>query len=97
MKAKTFKKNSARGENTCPSIATDEITSHLVTDELISQKNIGKESAARLTNQNREGMITLHIGLPSGLSYLSHPLPCAATAGFICIALFSHSNHVSEQ
>jgi len=61
MKVKTFKKNSTRGGNTCQSTATEELLSHLVTDELISQKNIGKESAARVTNQMREGMISLYI------------------------------------
>ena len=66
MKVKTFKKNSTRGEITCSSTASEETPSHLVTDELISRKNIGKESAARVTNQMREGMITLR-----------HPVPCA--------------------
>jgi len=95
MKAKTFKKNSARGENTCPSTATDEITSHLVTDELISQKNIGKESAARLTNQNREGMITLWVVVFESSSALC----CYCWLYFYrsFFFFFSHSNHVSEQ
>ena len=61
MKVKTFKKVSTRGESTCPSTASDEIPSHLVTNELISQKNVGKEPAARMTNQMREGTITLHV------------------------------------
>lgn len=58
MKVKTFKKNSTRGEITCSSTASEEIPSHLVTDELISRKNIGKESAARVTNQMREAPVS---------------------------------------
>lgn len=86
MKVKTFKKNSTRGEITCSSTASEEIPSHLVTDELISRKNIGKESAARVTNQMREGMITLR-----------HPVPCAPAAALSFIPLFFVTNHVSEQ
>ena len=73
MKVKKFKKHSTQGENTCPSTASEEIPSHVVTDQLISQKNIGKESAARVTNQMTEGTL--------------HPLLCALVA-FIFIALF---------
>lgn len=58
---KTFKKVSTQGENVCPSGASDEIPSHLVTNELIYQKNIGNEPAAGMTNHMREGMITLHV------------------------------------
>ena len=71
LKVKTFKKNSTRGENTYSSTASEEIPSHLVTDELTSRKNIEEESAARVTNQMREGMITLRhpvLLLPSSLS-----------------------------
>ena len=83
MKVKTLKKNSTQAENTCSSTATDKIPSHLVTDERISGKNIGKESAVRMTNQMREG----------GLSSFGHSLPrtaaTAAAAAFFCRLFFS--------
>jgi len=60
-KVKTFKKVSTQEENVCLSAASDEIPSHLVTNELIYQKNIGNEPAAGMTNHMREGMITLQV------------------------------------
>ena len=75
MKVKTFKKVSTQGENVCLSAARDEIPSHLVTNELIYQKNIGNEPAAGMTNHMREGMITLHVlacvlSLPSAAAFI---------------------------